>query len=183
MPSQFSIKNNNLRGLKVTEIIDSQTGTGASNVFTFNNIPQTYKDLDLHINYAGTTTGTFHFCVIQFNGVVTAANYYHQRTYGNAAAAGAEQSIAAAGFILVGKGSSVGTVPSMYSTAKIHIPDYANSTTYTTSMGTLASAGEIVEQFAGVFVSTSPITSILIGIASGGNLTTASKATLYGVPW
>ncbi len=185
MPSLFSLKDSKIRGTPVKEIIQTLMGTGASNVITFSNIPQIYRDLEVVITSVGTGVLGFHQMILRINGSILATDYYWQRVYGIGPTPGAAENVGTATFILVGNTPGTGANPA---TAQILISDYTSNAKYKTvqstsiSFGSLASSGQGAERYSGVYVQTTPVTEILLGIASGGNLATTTRATLYGIP-
>ncbi len=188
MLQSYSLKKSNIRGTAVTEIIDTKVGTGASNYLTFSSIPQTFRDLRIRLFGAGTGSGGFNSVVLTLNGVSTPANYYYERLVGfNTTVVAQENPGTPAGNVFIGAATSVTTGPGMYASFDILIPEYTSVALYknvistTASLSSLASGGLATDLCTGS-VLVGAVTSIELGLGTGGNWTTLSRAILYGIP-
>jgi hypothetical protein len=171
-------------------------GAGGTNTVEFTNIPSTYSHLQIrgHVrqNVAGNTIGDGY---IRFNGD-TGSNYAMHVLEGfvstggtatvgsGAATAGAPTSRSA--FRLVGSGSAT----SIFSPVIIDILDYANTNKYKVQRSLSGANNNAVESCINfqseLWLSTSAITSILIGNIQGGFGSTVGWAeythfALYGI--
>jgi hypothetical protein len=152
--------------------IATETLASAAASVTFSSIPSTYTDLVLVVN-ANTATDTQ--IRLQFNGD-TGSNYSATMVSGDGSSpftvqVSNETSMNAAG-VGITSGSSI-----------FHINNYANTTTFKTSIGRYnlgsTSYGEIGIKM-GLWRSTSAITSIVI-FPTSGNFNTGGTFNLYGI--
>jgi hypothetical protein len=162
--------------------IYAQTLSAATASITFSNIPTTFTDLVLVVAGVAATGTTFPW--MRFNGLSTSI-YSDTQLYGNgSAAASARRTAQSRGYIA----EQVETGTTQISNTIVHIMNYSNTTTYKTYLvrnnngGTGSYVG--TEAIVGLAQLTAPITSITVGIASGGvdyNLASGSTFTLYGI--
>jgi len=154
--------------------IATATGTGSSDTINFSSIPATYTDLVLIA--VGNETGTFDGVLVQVGNstIDTATNYSATRIRGNGSSATS------------GRGTSessmnIGLVDSASMSINIfQFMNYANTTTYKTIISRGNATANMLQAAVGLWRSTSAITTISV-IAGGGNWTTSSKFTLYGI--
>jgi hypothetical protein len=163
--------------------IYSQTISSNTTSITFSNIPTTYTDLVLVVTPVAGTGTTFPW--MRFNGV-TASIYSDTHLYGISSGNGSSRRTAQTrGYIA----EQVEAGTTQISNTIVHIMNYSNTTankTYIARNNNGASSGTYVgtEVIAGLAQLTAPITSITIGIASGGsdyNLASGSTFILYGI--
>jgi len=177
-------------------IATATVGAGGQNTVEFTSIPSTYTHLQIrgHVrqNVAGNTIGDAY---IRFNGD-TGSNYATHVlegfvTTGGTATVGAGGSTAGAptsrsAFRLVGSGSAT----SIFSPVIIDILDYANTNKYKVQRSLSGANNNAVESCINLqselWLSTSAITSILIGNIQGGFGSTVGWAeytsfALYGI--
>lgn len=166
------------------------TVTLASNsaTFSFTNIPQTYTDLVLVMNYAccsstGTTANTSPQLRINSD---SGGNYSETLIYGFGSTANSGRETTQTAYWIADYGW-VSTTANYFGTSVINFMNYANTTTYKTllertahndsaysvSMGSIASVG--------LWRSTSAITSIDIRMNSTNLYRSGSTFTLYGI--
>ena len=158
--------------------IQSYTLTNSAPDVTFGSIPQTYTDLVLVNLYA--TVNLNEDAWIRFNSD-SGSNYSWTYLLGNGSGSYSgrfnnQTWIAIDG---IGTGQSM-NAPTQ---AVCNIMNYSNTTTYKTTLtrdGGLAGSYTGVELRAGLWRSTSAITSITVGCTSG-NLASGSTFSLYGV--
>lgn len=163
------------------EPISTQTLGSAAGTVTFSSIPSTYTDLVIVVNNK-LTVASSRFIALQFNSD-TGANYSSTYIYGDGTtvASGRSTGITSA---RIGNGSSSTSNPAI---TVAHIMNYANTTTYKTTIG--RSSGD---NYAIVYGSlwrgstgsaTQAISSITILCDSTGGTTfaTGSTFTLYGI--
>ena len=113
--------------------------------------------------------------LIEFNSD-TGSNYSQTFIYGTGSAVGGSQRQTSQTSMRIGSGNS----NTNFDTYIANVQNYSNSTTYKTVVSREASAGIVVTATAGLWRSTSAITSILIKRGSG-NIATGSTFTLYGI--
>ena len=157
-------------------LIASTTGTGSSNSITFSSIPATFTDLILVVNGATTTsTGNPR---LRFNGD-TAANYSDTNLYGSGTAAGSYRNTSGTSIQLI---ATVYFNTSLDTNLIIHIMDYANTTTYKTTLNRANKATDGVDAVVGIWRKTpEAINSLTLFTASGNNISSASTFKLYGI--
>ena len=144
--------------------------------YTFTSIPGTYTDLVLIAFSKTTITGDNLF--LEFNGD-SAGNYSTTYLYGNGSSASSGRSSNNSGGLIVGTADSA-----QFITIITNIMNYSNTTTYKSALSrTNDTAGlyPAVGARAGLWRSTSAISSIKIFVPNGGNLATNSTFTLYGI--
>ena len=152
-----------------TPIATTTLGSAAAS-YTFSSIPSTYTDLVLIVQ--GTSTASGVAVNVQYNSD-TGSNYSKTMMYGNGSAAGSQRNSNA---------TSAG-IGSMYSTMGqiiANIQNYANSTTYKTSISRFGSTGDNTAAFVGLWRNTAAITSVTVTTDSS-TFTANSTFTLYGI--
>lgn len=159
------------------------TASGSSNQFSFTNIPQTYQDL-LVVVYArstGAVTTTTTNMVI--NGDSSSSNY--SRTIlkgdGSSATSSRDTNFSQAYGLdgLPGASSTSG----IFSSAEIHILNYANTSTYKTMLSRQAAdlnGSGLTELYVTLWRSTSSVQYFYINTNSG-NYASGSTIALYGI--
>lgn len=152
-------------------LIASNTFTGSSSQVTFSSIPQTYTDLVLVVN-AGASAGDMY---IQLNGD-TATNYSQTWVEGRASGAISSRFTNRNQFNLMYEGFATGSINV---TGLFNLMDYANSTTYKTAIWREGEVSLSVEAHAGLWRSTSAVTSLKF--YAGGNFVSGSTVKLYGI--
>lgn len=156
-------------------LIASGSGTGSNNSVSFTSIPATYTDLILVINGRGTSVSASQNITLRFNGETAATNY--SQTYlrgdGTTPASGrySESYLHSA--------SSWRDIRDYNHI--VHIQDYANATTYKTSLVRTNYAGGDVAAIAILWRATpAAINQININI-DNGNYASGTTFKLYGI--
>ena len=154
--------------------IESQTLGSAQAAISFTGIPATYTDLVIILNGSITSASAF-FQVKMGNGSVdnTGSNYSATRLYGNGTTAYSDRytsSQPAFAFGLTGTNQS---------SAIIHINNYANTSTFKTTLIRYNQINGDVGTAAQLWRSTVAITAV--SIVGGANLSSGTTATLYGI--
>ena len=160
------------------EPIATTTLTSATASVTFGSIPQTYTDLIL-VNYYATTTVN-EDAYVQFNSD-TASNYSRTHLRGNGSTAGTGRATNQT-YCLIDLDSSGSTLNAGLQTVT-HFMNYSNTTTYKTLLshsGTVGGSYTGTTLIAGLWRSTSAITSILVGCTTN-TFVVGSTFTLYGI--
>jgi hypothetical protein len=153
--------------------IYSQTLSSATATITFSNIPQTYTDLVLAVEF---TTGTISSGFIQFNGDVS-TNYSNTLLNGDGSTAGAYRATSDTA-IRYHRAMNGNTGRK---SATLSIQNYSNTTTYKTLLSRFNNASDVVGATAGLWRSTSPITSIKLWNGGDYNFDSGATFTLYGI--
>jgi hypothetical protein len=159
-------------------------GTAVSTI-TFAGIPSGYKHLQIRFLARNTGAGVdFDYATIQYNGNTSTASYTYHVLSGNGASASASGGgtgiigYNVGGYIVAG-----GVAANRFGVGTIDILDYAdtnkNKTTRIFSGWDNNGAGNVA-LISGLFLSTSAITSIVIG-SQTGNLAQYSSFALYGI--
>lgn len=158
--------------------IATTTGTGSSGTITFNSIPSIYTDLRV-IMYATTTNTTDYEVDMRYNND-SGNNYSLTYLQGNGTSATSSR-YSSTNKIRVGE--TAGTDDTYPTVITIDVMNYANSTTYKTCLIRYnefqPSSGDTGAKVA-LWSSTSAITRIDL-LNLGGNFTTITTATLYGI--
>jgi hypothetical protein len=117
---------------------------------------------------------------VQFNGD-TATNYSATILYGDGSAASSYRSSNDARGILLDFQGSAGPTSGPYNTGIINFMNYANSTTYKTTVGRTGRADSGADAGVGLWQSTAAITSMAFKLSAGNSFATGSVFTLYGI--
>lgn len=151
--------------------IATNTLTSAAANITFSSIPSTYTDLLIMGN--GTAGSSVSF-KLQFNGD-TGLNYSVTYLYGtgSSAASGTNANIDA----IIG----MGRVSTVMSSSIINIQNYSNTTTNKTVIGRGDAANSITIATVGLWRNTSAISSIVVALEGGGNISAGTTLSLYGI--
>ena len=157
-------------GSTYTPIATTTLGSAQAS-YTFSSIPSTYTDLILVADYQGSTTADSY---IQFNGD-TGSTYSYTVLSGNGTSA------------VSGRSSGTGIVLTWYSDGAnqqanilINVNNYANATTYKTSISRHNNATAQTSANVGLWRSTAAINAIKI-YRGAGNFNAGSTFTLYGI--
>jgi hypothetical protein len=170
----FALDNNYMEPIATTLV-----GSGGTNVVTFNDIPQTYKHLQIRALTRASGAGANN--QIQFNSDV-GANYSFHALYGDGATptSGAviNSSFAYAGYTSY---SSIGS--NIFSAVVLDILDYANTNKFKTIRslnGFDANGSGLIHFASGSWRNTDSITSIRFTM-NVGDFTQYSRFSLYGI--
>lgn len=175
----LALDNNYMEPIATTVV-----GSSGANVVIFNDIPQTYKHLQIRgiaRSSAGTTGGDYPY--IKFNSDNTSGtiNYSYHRLIGDGATVAASGS-GSSDFILGGY-IPMNSYTNIYGTFVIDILDYANTNkfkTLRTLNGYDANGSGTVSFMSGCWQNTDAINSITIN-QGGNNFTQYSRFSLYGI--
>lgn len=152
----------------------------------FTSIPATFRSLSLRIQArceVGLASSTL---MIRFNNDSGVAAYGWQTTIGSSTSASGSEDVVDSG-IVIGSVAAQSTVAGTSGSYTVEIPFYAATTFNKTVVahggyrhGTNGNETKQVSAW-GIWLSTAAINRITI-LATGGNLSVGSSATLYGVP-
>ena len=157
------------------EAIQTQTISGSPSLININSIPSTYTDLVLVCWGWGTTGGGS--LTVRGNGN---GNVLYNTTYlysdGSSNTPGQTGDTATGTFM-----GRVQLNSTDMGGCYIHIPGYANTTTFKTMVGTNFASAPIAWLSCGTWRSTAAISSLTIGIESSSTFATGFTMTLYGI--
>jgi len=159
------------------EPIATGNATGSSPTFTFSSIPSTYTDLVVVTQNRIANTGLGF--IMYFNGSNT--NFSYTRILGNGTTASSYRD-AIQDITTTDSSASSG----LFTTHIINIMNYANTTTYKTSLWRMNNATNtttptFVGAGVGLWRSTAAITSVTFYAANGAAIDAGSTFTLYGI--
>jgi hypothetical protein len=150
--------------------------------FTFTSIPQTYTDLVLIGNARGVSANTVEYLLIKVNTFTGNTGYVSLNGNGTSATSVHNSPSGTGTWAYLGLIPSANSPSGIVAAITCNFFNYSNSTTYKTYLSRNASdqnnsSNGVSEQFAGMFQTTSPITSISIQGSNG----TVGAFTLYGI--
>ena len=159
-------------GATYTPIATQTLGSAVSSV-TFTSIPNTYTDLVLIMNIVGASPAD---TALQFNSD-TGTNYSRTQLIGNGSTAGSQRSSNENGLYL-NNGGAFGS-----GNIIANIQNYSNATTYKTVISRMNqnTTTVLTGATAGLWRSTSVITTVSINSLSSATYGTGSTFTLYGI--
>ncbi len=178
----LALENNYMEPIATTLV-----GAGGTNSIIFNDIPQTYKNLQIRLMSRNNRASTADTLGIQFNGDTSISNYVWQHyiyaNNGSAGAAGYGTGVNAS--IYLGDCPSASASANIFSISVTDILDYG-STSKNKTLRSLngkeagTSAQGFVSFSSGAWLSTTPISSIKI-FCNNGNFVQYSRFSLYGI--
>jgi len=158
------------------ESIATQTLVSNAATVTFSSIPSTYTDLVLVANWKNTGIGNISL-VMRYNGD-TATNYSITDVYGNGTSALSARANSIP-YIYLNFTAPATTYNATYIS---NVMNYANTTTYKTSLNRSSAANGGTEAIVGLWRSTSAITSITYSTDDNlSSLGAGSIFSLYGI--
>lgn len=153
-------------------LIQTAFGTGSANTITFSSIPSSFRHLQ--IRWSAIAVSGSLFC--SFNGDTSSIKPYHNLV-------GTGSSVSSQGFtnqVELPLQAINNTTTSWINTGVMDLIDYANTSKNKTIRWFRGDTNAHVGFDAGLWISTSAITSITFR-SSGGNFTTATRFSLYGL--
>ena len=163
--------------------IYTQTVTGSGVTLTFNNIPQTFTDLQIVVSGRGGDATVSNLVYLQFNGIGSAGSYSTTRLSATGTAAYSDRSSGASGdYFYAGLSAEANATANTFGSTQIYIPNYRGSQykqIISDSVGENNASATGMTLGAGLILSTNPITSFIIGIFGG--FVANSTVTLYGI--
>ena len=152
--------------------IATNTVSGTTtNLITFSSIPSTFTDLVLIDN--GKFSASDNSYIMTFNGD-TASNYSYTYLLGSGTAASSGRATSQTG-IYINRADNV-----VFSAGKTHINNYANATTYKTSICSGGTSDGYIISTVGLWRSTAAITSLSLS-STIQYFAAGSMYTLYGI--
>lgn len=154
--------------------IATTTLASAASSYTFTSIAGTYTDLVVIANVVGTASGGDVWLRVG-NGSVATTNYSRTALTGNGTSATSSR-LSNSDRIYLDDVAGISTGSSML---QIHIMNYANTTTYKTTLGRRADAAAETNATVGLWRSTSAIDTVAVMCSS--NFAIGSTFSLYGI--
>jgi len=156
--------------------------TGSQATVDFNSIPSTYTDLLILISARSDRSAQRQDPIkIRFNGATADTNLTSRQIYGAGTSAGSQTNA----YALTGYATAAATTSNTFANIEVYIPNYAGSTNKpisSTSANEDNSAGNNeLDAIAGLWSSTSAITSITLLPNTGPNFVSGSRFDLYGI--
>jgi hypothetical protein len=158
-----------------TPIAIQTLGTAAASV-TFSSIPQGYTDLILVVN--GLVSSNSAAAWLGFN-ADTSSLYSSTRLTGSGSTAATSRFAGRTNSNNWYGGSAAGLSNTNNNTVVLQIQSYSNATTFKTWLS--RTAGLATETVVGLYRSTSPITTITLGVESAFTYSTGTTFSLYGI--
>jgi len=161
-------------GSTYTPIATTTLGSAAAS-YTFSSIPSTYTDLILIVN--GYTNHTGNQQIYFQPNADAGSNYSWTRIYGDGTSAGSDRATSVGSGA---SGASISNSSSDISTVIFNILNYANTTTYKTTLYRSNIAGAQVNAGVQLWRSTAAISSLKLAIPNS-TYATGTTFTLYGI--
>lgn len=146
----------------------------------FTSIPQIYQDLLIIGNMRGVNANTIEYLNLQFNG--SSANYQYTTLTSDGASASSSRTSPYGGAFWFGNMPGGNSSTNLYGTFAIHIPAYANTSTYKIALCQSAhdqNGSGMTSLIAGTWGSTAAITSVNVFGSNGAN--NIGQVGLYGI--
>jgi len=158
------------------ESIASATGTGSSGTITFSNIPGTYQHLQVRL-FSIAESGGY---AMRFNS--DTGNNYARHNFGANGSSVFASATASTNMMFIGDTSET-NLPSVMI---VDIHDYASTSKNKTIRSLFGheknKAGGTVYLYSGLWMSTSAVTSLSLGVGNfSGTFSTSTVAALYGI--
>jgi hypothetical protein len=163
--------------------IATTTVSSSVSTITFSSIPATYTHLQLRIIARGTVAQGEMQTFYRFNSD-TGTNYAYHLFRGNGSAAFSDGGTSASQASAQTRYSAANATSGIFGAGVTDILDYANTSKYTTIRnlgGVDANGSGQVYYTSGLWMNTSAVTSITIGINDGGDFAQYSSFALYGI--
>ena len=168
----------------MTLIASNTVGSGGVSSVTFSSIPSTYTDLLVKISVRSNGSGNLDAGYMRFNGDTT-STYTSKNLYGNSSSTFSTSSSATYFYLPFAPESSA--TASTFSNSEMYIPNYTSSNYKSISVDVTSENNSAtadysdVQIFAGLWPSTSAITSLVIGPWVGSAFVQYSTIYLYGI--
>ena len=159
-------------------------GAGGAADIQFNSIPQTYTDLVVMLSGRTTANGdSYGEFDLSFNGAPTGTAYTWRRLLGNGVSASSAVGTSQ-GAINLWQITGSGATASTFGNASIYIPNYTSSNNKSVSVDGVTennATQAVATLYAGLWSSSSAITSLRLTVSYGASFAEYSTAYLYGV--
>ncbi len=164
-------------------IASTLVGAGGVSTVTFNDIPQTYKHLQVRILSRDVRSGVSVNSVFTYLNNDIGANYAYHGLYGTGSAAAAT-SAASMNYGVLHQEASGSAAANVFAAGIIDILDYSNTNKYTTMRGLSGyddnSTGRVA-LWSSLWMNTSSVTSIMFTNSTSVNFSQYSRFSLYGI--
>lgn len=171
----LALDNNYMEPIATTVV----NGSGSTTI-TFNDIPQTYKHLQIRMSVRAASSGNM--LMFMFNGDSSSTNAIHSLG-GNGASAYAN-SATGVQYLRAQRQNGITTTASTFTAGIIDILDYTNINKYKTVRvlsGTDQNGSGAIDLESNLWQSTDSINSINLFLANGVAFTQYSRISLYGI--
>ena len=159
-------------------------GSGGAISVGFNNIPQTFTDLKVVVSARSTQAGTNKFITYYFNGT-QGTSYSSRRLTGDGSSATSSAQANDSSIYINSSLPAASITANTFGNLEIYIPNYTGSNFKQVIIDSVLenNASTAYQQMmAGLFRSTSPITSMVLEVGDyGNNYAQYSTFTLYGI--
>jgi hypothetical protein len=165
--------------------IYTQTASGSAQTITFNNIPQGFTDLKVVFSIRSAISGSAQdYVQMRFNGVSSGSLYSDTRLEGTGSSAASARDTSGNEMYFAWAAPGANATANTFGNAEIYIPNYTSSNFKSVNMDYVnennASAIQYIGLTAGLFRSTSAITSMTIGMGNA-NFVSNSTISIYGI--
>jgi hypothetical protein len=175
-------------GLQPLYLIGEVSLSGSAASMSVSSIPATYRHLQVRVLARGdNATVTNQYILAQFNGDTTAANYYTQTHFANAAADTIGEVLGAqSGIQCINTATLSSARANSWGRLNAEVLDYAGGTlkalTFTGGLLAALTTGSLVASYGfGQWDSVAAITQVTVVLQSGANFVSGSKMQVYGV--
>jgi hypothetical protein len=159
-----------------------EVGSGGAGSIAFNNIPQTFDDLELVISSRNTGANTERDIFLQFNG--SSSNYSVRRLYGDGGSAFSDVFTSGADALRIGFASGTNQTANTFGSIKVTISNYTRPTVKSVSSDSVTenNATRALQSIhAGLWNDTSAINSLTLQLILSQVFAQHSSASLYGI--
>jgi len=164
--------------------IATQTLASTASSITFSSIPQTYTDLVLVCFAQNNRSGIAYDGIVGiYSGDTNSGHYSSTLLNGNGSTAGSSRIISASGFYGYLGDITTTSGSTGFGNSVSHIMNYANTTTYKTSISRGNSITNVANAMVSLWQNTGAITSITLQSITGTTpvFSVGSSFTLYGI--
>lgn len=166
------------------KISSGSVGAGGASSFTFSSIPQTYTDLLIKASIRTERAAVPDGLKLSYNGSPTGTNYYTRYIEGNGSSVGAGLGVNGGSALEGWDINATNSTSSTFSSIDIYIPNYGTSnyksmSTDNAMEGNATTGYQIL--MAGLWSSSTAITSIYLVSATSSNFSQYTTFTLYGI--
>jgi hypothetical protein len=166
-------------------IATTTVGSGGSTSISFNDIPNTYKHLQIrHLGRDNRAGSTFTVLYMRFNGDTSDTNYWFHELRGDGATVTASNSGSGADILFIGSNTASSATSNVFGTSITDILDYSSTTknkTVRSLYGWDNNGSGRVGLNSGLWSSTSAISSITIFPSGSPTFVSGSTFALYGI--
>jgi hypothetical protein len=161
-----------------TKIASVTVGSGGSSSIDFTSIPSTYTDLVIKLSARSASTSNFDNPRLTING--SSSTFSRRILYAESGSVGSES----ASDRLIGAVPAANATSNTFGSLDFYLPNYAGSSNKSYSADSVTENNSTTQAswlLAGLWSTTSAITSITLSLGSALNFVQYSTATLYGI--